>query len=111
VKLLLDQNLSFRLISAVGHNFPGSRHLRDVGLASADDDMIWEYAKQHGFAIVTLDSDFHELSLLRGWPPKIVWLRIGNTATAAAAAILLSRAAEIAAFLVDPDDGCLEIAG
>ena len=80
--LLFDENLSFRLAGATSPQFPSSRHVRDVGLASARDRAIWEFAKREGLTIVTFDSDFHERSLLEGCPPKIIWLRTGNTATA-----------------------------
>jgi predicted nuclease of predicted toxin-antitoxin system len=71
----------------------------------------WEFAKTEGFAIVTLDSDFHERSLLEGSPPKVIWLRIGNTSTAKTESLLAARALEIITFLSDEDDACLVIAG
>ena len=107
--LLFDENLSFRLVGSTFPLFPGTCHVRDVGLARADDRAIWEFAKQQGFTIVTFDSDFHERSLLEGWPPKVVWLRMGNTATATIRALLSSRTRDIKAFLSDPDHACLVI--
>jgi len=62
VKLLFDQNLSFRLVSNLSDWFPGSVHVKEVGLASASDTKIWNYAKQHGFVIVSKDTDFHQRS-------------------------------------------------
>jgi predicted nuclease of predicted toxin-antitoxin system len=82
VTLLFDENLSFHLVRATSRQFPNSRHVRDIGLASADDRAIWEFAKRQRLTIVTFDSDFHERSLLEGWPPKVIWLQTGNTATA-----------------------------
>lgn len=107
--LLFDENLSFRLVGATSPQFPNSRHVRDVGLARASDRAIWEFAKREGLTIVTFDSDFHERSLLEGWPPKVIWLRTGNTATIAVGALLLSRAQDIDAFLADRDHACLVI--
>jgi predicted nuclease of predicted toxin-antitoxin system len=107
--LLFDENLSYRLVGAISQFFLGSRHVRDVGLARADDRAIWEFAKRKGLTIVTLDSDFHERSLLQGWPPKVIWLRTGNTATAAIRALLSSRTQDITAFLSDRDHACLVI--
>lgn len=107
--LLFDENLSFRLVRAVSPLFPDSRHVRDVGLARASDVAIWEFAKREGLTIVTFDSDFHERTLLEGWPPKVIWLRTGNTATATIEALLLSRARDIDAFLSDGDYACLMI--
>ena len=54
--LLLDQNLSPRLITVLGDLYPGSTHVRDAGLQAADDDTVWRYAAQHGFAIVSKDA-------------------------------------------------------
>jgi predicted nuclease of predicted toxin-antitoxin system len=59
VKLLFDQNLSHRLVTALRQEYPGSQHVRDVGLREADDTAVWEYAAQHGLTVVTKDGDFH----------------------------------------------------
>jgi predicted nuclease of predicted toxin-antitoxin system len=109
VTLLFDENLSFRLVGAIPRQFPNSCHVRDVGLASADDRAIWEFAERQRLTILTFDSDFHERSLLEGWPPQVVWLRTGNTATASIRALLSSRTGIIDAFLSDPDTACLVI--
>jgi predicted nuclease of predicted toxin-antitoxin system len=61
--------------------FPGSVHVRNVGLRDAEDAEIWEYAKLNGLVIVSKDSDFHERSFYFGFPPKVIWLRIGNCPT------------------------------
>jgi predicted nuclease of predicted toxin-antitoxin system len=79
MKLLFDQNLSHRLLTELGDLFPGSLHVRLLGLAEADDIQIWNYAKSHNLVIVTQDSDYADWNKLRGAPPKIVWLRCGNT--------------------------------
>ena len=78
MKLLFDQNLSPRLPTTLADIFPKSIHVREVGLREADDELIWGYAKLHGFAIVSKDSDFQQRSLLYGSPPKFIWLRVGN---------------------------------
>ena len=78
MKLLFDQNLSHRLLSALEDLFPGSLHVRFLGLAEADDLSIWNYAKDHQLIIVTQDSDYSDWNKLRGAPPKIIWLRCGN---------------------------------
>ncbi len=80
MKLLFDQNLSHRLVKLLDDLFPGSQHVRALGLAEADDLAIWEYAVAHDFIIVTQDSDYSDWNKLRGAPPKIVWLRCGNAA-------------------------------
>jgi predicted nuclease of predicted toxin-antitoxin system len=82
VTLLFDENLSFKLIAAVETSFPGSRHVTDLGLAQADDRAIRQVARDQGLAIVTLDSDFYDMSLAERSPPKIIWLRTADTSTA-----------------------------
>lgn len=77
--LLFDQNLSHRLIAALQDLFPGALHVRLIGMAEADDLTIWEYAKAHDLVIVTQDADYADWNKLRGAPPRIVWLRCGNT--------------------------------
>lgn len=79
MKLLLDQNLSHRLLSLLADLFPDSLHVRAVGLADADDMTIWKYAQKHQLVIVTQDSDYADWNKLRGSPPKIIWIRSGNT--------------------------------
>ena len=74
MNLLLDENLSPRLIPRLSPLFPGLTHVRDVGLNRASDEAIWEWAKQNSYTIVTTDSDFVALSARRGWPPKVVHL-------------------------------------
>jgi len=78
MRLLLDQNLSHRLLNALDDLFPESLHVRLLGLAEADDLAIWNYAKDRDLIIVTQDSDYSDWNKLRGAPPKIIWLRCGN---------------------------------
>lgn len=103
MKLLLDQNLSPRLVRSLGDVFPGSSHVRDVGLGAADDDAVWEYAKRHGFAIVSKDSDFHQRSLVLGPPPKVIWVRLGNCSTADIERLLRYYEATIRTFVAKPE--------
>ncbi len=74
MNLLLDENLSPRLIQRLASLFPGLTHVRDVGLKRESDETIWEWAKQNSYTIVTTDSDFLSPSVSRGWPPKVVHL-------------------------------------
>lgn len=78
MKLLFDQNLSHRLIRAVADVYPDCEHVRNVGLKNAPDTEVWNYAKSNGFTIVSKDSDFHQRSLLLGYPPKVIWVKLGN---------------------------------
>jgi predicted nuclease of predicted toxin-antitoxin system len=98
VKLLFDQNLSHRLVKALTAEFPDSAHVRYVGLEKALDGPVWEYAKLHGFMIVSKDSDFHQRSFLFGHPPKVVWIRRGNCSTAVIEAMLREHREDIERF-------------
>src|SRR5438132_12684077 len=102
MKLLFDQNLSHRLVGRLAAEFPGSQHVRHAGLATASDPAVWAYAAAQGLVIVSKDSDFQHRALLLGHPPKIVWVRLGNCSTAAVAALLRTRQADLLAFEADP---------
>lgn len=109
MKLLLDENLSFRLVEALRDVYPGSAHVRDVGLLGAPDHLIWSYAADQGFILVSKDTDFYERSLVYGAPPKIVWLRIGNSTVAQTAELLRGRYILIRRFVEDSDASFLPL--
>jgi predicted nuclease of predicted toxin-antitoxin system len=88
VKLLLDENLSDRIIHKIVDLYPDSEHVKTLGLINTDDAVIWEYAKTNGLVIVSKDSDFHQRSLLYGHPPKFIYLRVGNCPTSKITQIL-----------------------
>jgi predicted nuclease of predicted toxin-antitoxin system len=98
VKLLLDENLAARLATRIQAEFPGSMHVRDVGLRSESDVDVWEYARLHGFAIVSKDWDFQQLSFVRGSPPKVIWIRRGNCSARDVEQLLRSKAQAIERF-------------
>lgn len=81
MKLLIDQNLSYRLITSLKDLFTEIIHIKDLSLEKASDENVWKYAKENGFVIVTKDSDFNDLAVLRGFPPKIIWIQKGNCST------------------------------
>lgn len=109
MRLLFDQNLSFRLCSELADLFPGSQQVGRMGLAEADDIHVWEAARAGGFVLVSQDADFAEMALHRGPLPKVIWLRCGNRSTAYIVGLLRKRADTILAFEQDPDAVCLEI--
>jgi predicted nuclease of predicted toxin-antitoxin system len=78
MKLLFDHNLPPRLVSRLRDLFPNSEHVFAIGLDCATDSEIREYAKRENLAIVTKDADFSDLCVLRGFPPKVIWVRRGN---------------------------------
>jgi predicted nuclease of predicted toxin-antitoxin system len=93
VKLLIDENLSPRLVQALQSEYPGSAHVRSLGLRAATDAMIWERARQEASAIVYKDNDFRQLSFVHGAPPKVIWLSVGNAGTEAILRFLRSQRA------------------
>lgn len=109
MKLLLDQNLSRRLLPELGVFFPGSTQAALCGLDMAADSELWDYARQNDFAIVTKDTDFLELALLRGFPPRVLLLNLGNASNARVREVLMAQAAAIKEFLQSASQGILEI--
>ncbi len=85
MKLLFDQNLSPKLVDMLSGLFPNSAHVMSVGLDAVDDRIVWEYAKNNGFCIVSKDSDFGDWGQVFGHPPALVWIRTGNASTQAIA--------------------------
>lgn len=68
-------------MDALAPLYPGSGHVTQFGLEHADDQAVWEFAREQGFIIVSKDSDFRQRSFLFGFPPKVIWLRLGNCTT------------------------------
>lgn len=98
MKLLLDENLSDRIINRIVDLYPDSTHVKTLGLTNTDDAVIWEYAKANDFVIVSKDSDFYQRSLLYGHPPKFIYLRIGNSPTSKIVTILREKFDTISQF-------------
>lgn len=88
MKLLFDENVSHKLVGILAYEFPGSAHVRDVGLHAAADGQIWDHARRQGLMIVSKDTDFRERSYVEGFPPKTIWLDVGNAGTVAIAELL-----------------------
>jgi predicted nuclease of predicted toxin-antitoxin system len=109
MKLLFDHHLSHKLVNRLADAFPDSTQTRLLGMSTADDITLWNHAKQNGFIIVSLDSDFYDLSVLRGHPPKLVWLRCGNSTVQKIERLLRANAKRIEGFAMDATAGCLEI--
>lgn len=109
MKLLFDQNLSHKLCAALKKEFPQSAHVRHIGLSSADDLSVWEYAKEFGFTIVSKDGDFSQRSFVYGAPPKVIWLKLGNCSTRQIEDTLRLYCAEISLFELDPESAFLVI--
>jgi predicted nuclease of predicted toxin-antitoxin system len=111
MKLLLDENLSRRIIPMIQDAYPESSQIALLGMESANDKAVWAYAQQQGFILVTQDSDFNEMSVLYGHPPKIIWLKCGNQPRKRIVEILLSIQEDVTAFATNPTISCLEVYG
>lgn len=109
VRLLFDENISPDLPRLLASLFPSSAHVRDIGLVGADDMVVWGAAAEKDFVLVTKDDDFVELSILRGAPPKIVLIGLGNCRTAAIVALLTAEKSKIDRFDSDDAASILEL--
>jgi predicted nuclease of predicted toxin-antitoxin system len=107
--LLFDQNISFKVAKRIRDVFPRAQHVSDIKLEGSQDIEIWEYSKINNYCIVTYDSDFIDLTTLKGFPPKIIWLRLGNTTTEKIISRLLTDFKLIFDFLESEDTAFLEI--
>jgi predicted nuclease of predicted toxin-antitoxin system len=107
IRLLLDENLSERLLPLLSEQFPDSRHARLLGLGGADELAICEMAKFESFQLGHQGRGFLRLSMSRGFPPKVICLAIGNAGNASTAALLLDHAAANEAFSNHPEAGFL----
>ncbi len=110
MKLLFDQNLSGALVRKLSDLFPGSAHVKDLDLSKVHDQTVWDFARQHEFTIVSKDSDFQQLSLYFGAPPKVIWLRVGNCPTSRIERLIRDRSVEVHTFAADPRQSLLVLA-
>ena len=109
MKLLFDQQLSPRLVSLLSPLFPDSSHVHDLGLGRATDDEIWQYARDNTFILVSKDADFSDVNALKGFPPKLIWIRVGNCTTTQIESLLRSHFDEIEQMVNDSQVGTLSL--
>lgn len=110
MKLLLDNNLSYRLVKKLSDVVPTCLHVSKTELLKpADDPEIWQWAKKNEYAIVTFDEDFEKLETLMGFPPKIILFKFGNAPTKTIEKIIRQKLPDIQTFLLDDEVGLLEI--
>jgi predicted nuclease of predicted toxin-antitoxin system len=107
VKLLFDENLSRKLVKQLSDLFPGSSHLFFEGLLTASDIKVWEYARTHGYVIITADADFYEMAMTLGAPPKVIWLRECDYPTQTASRLIRDHIIRILEFAKDADQALL----
>ncbi len=105
----MDQNISFEVAKRIQDIFPDAKHISDLGLQNYTDLDLWNYAKVNDYTIVTFDSDFNDLSTLKGFPPKIIWLRTGNTSTNNLIELFHAKNSIIKGFFADEESAFLEL--
>jgi predicted nuclease of predicted toxin-antitoxin system len=110
MRLLFDENISYRIVKQLIDIFPESLHVSRIGVSlPISDRIIWEDAKKNDFVIVSFDEDFESFANLYGFPPKVVILRLGNSSTKIIASVLTSKASDIESFYLSDTFGLLEI--
>ena len=109
MRLLLDENLSRRLVPFLLTAYPESTQVVLVGLEAASDVQIWEYAKSNDFVIVTQDADFEELSLIKGHPPNVIWIKTSHPTRSTILKLLLENQPLIHEVLIQQNQGCIQI--
>lgn len=112
MKLWLDQNISYKVVRYLTEKVPELTHVKFVGLLNAEDNEIWKFAKTNDYVIITFDADFYELQIIKGFPPKIVWIRAGNMTRSEFIDFLNYHIHTIREFLASKEFeniGCLEI--
>lgn len=109
MRLLFDQNISYRVVKQLKGLLPECVGVKEVGLLNADDFEIWEYAKQQNYTVVTFDKDIPMIGSVRGFPPKIIWLRIGNANNLKLISLITERREEFQVFIEQPNKGCLMV--
>jgi predicted nuclease of predicted toxin-antitoxin system len=107
VKLLLDENLSPRLVELLADAFPASTHPTQLGIRGTSDQALWDFARSHGYIIASKHSDFRQRVFLHGPPPKVIWLSAGNAGTAAIADLLRTNIPRIRQFAASVEEGLL----
>ncbi|WKZ60130.1 MAG: DUF5615 family PIN-like protein [Cyclobacteriaceae bacterium] len=109
MKLLFDENISYRIVKKSLEAFPNSLHVTSVRPKLKDDLAIFYYARKQNYLIVTFDEDFRELQSINGFPPKIIWLRTGNTSTEVVLSKLIDNHQSIHELVENREIGILEI--
>jgi predicted nuclease of predicted toxin-antitoxin system len=111
MRLLLDENLSRRMLPFLQAHYPESTQVGMVGLESASDVQVWDYAKANHFTIVTCDADFEELSIVWGQPPQVIWLKTANASKEHIQRLLIENFDSINNVLAENKFACLELTG
>ena len=109
MKLLFDENISFRLCEKLEDIYPESTHVKFANLENQNDLKIWEYARNKNYVIVTQDSDFNDMSIINGFPPFVIWLKKGNSRVSEIEETLRTNSIKIRELLKNQTLGLIEI--
>ncbi|WP_019866014.1 DUF5615 family PIN-like protein [Methylovulum miyakonense] len=109
MKLLLDENLSRRIVPFIQDSYPNSTQVALISLEQVSDKTIGEYAIFHDYVIATKDADFYEMNLVFGQSPKIIWLKMGNQSKSPIIKTLLDNCGAIERTLIRDNKDCIEI--
>ena len=109
MKLLFDQNVSFKVVTRISDFFPNAKQIKDFNLVDKSDFFIWNFAKENDWTVVTFDRDFFKFSVLHGHPPKIIWLRLKNQTSSNIETVLRKHFEDIGLFLSQNELSCLQI--
>lgn len=109
MKLLFDHHLSHRLVDKLADVYPDSSQTRLLHFSRSNDSDLWWYARTHGYVLVTKDEDLPEFAVIRGAPPKVIWLRIGNCKTSLVERVLRSNRIRVQQLVDDPERVVLEL--
>jgi predicted nuclease of predicted toxin-antitoxin system len=110
MNLLLDANLSWRLTKTLSNSFDSLKHVDKIEISlPATDRQIWDWAKENNYIIVTNDEDYLNLSVVKGFPPKVILLGCGNQSNNWIANLLKLKKEEIERFGESESYGILEI--
>ena len=107
MKLLFDENISRHLVRRLAVLYADSQHVDLVALNGQPDLVLWQYAARHGFTLVSKDNDFRQLSFLRGQPPKVIWLSVGNAGTDVIVDLLATQLPRVEIFHSNPEETLL----
>ena len=76
----LPPNVAYWIRDTLGYP---ALHVRDMELRDAEDGEIFQQARLSNVIIITKDRDFADMVQKYGPPPKVIWLRCGNTSATA----------------------------
>ena len=109
MKLLFDENISFKLCKRLEDIYPDSTHVSFVDLENKDDSEVWQFARKENYVIVTKDADFNDMSVLQGFPPYVVWIKTGNSLVPEIESTLRTNSISIREFFDNQLIGLIEI--